>query len=206
MLKLIDFIAQFPLPISIDQQDQPWLIIKDIESIIKSYIQTLDSNFKIENGIAIHKTALIENGVTMKPPLIVGANCKIGANAYFRAGVFLSESVKVGPSTEIKSSVIGRESAIAHMNYVGNSLIGSQVNFEAGSIVANHYNERKEKGVKVIFDGIIHDTGLRKFGAIVGDDSKIGANAVLSPGTILKRNSIVKRLELIEQLSENDNL
>ena len=202
MLKLIDFIAQFPMPISINQQEQPWLIIKDIESIIESYIQTLDSNFIIESGIAIHKTALIENGVTLKAPVVIGANCKIGANAYFRAGVFLNESVKIGPSSEIKSSIIGKESAIAHMNYIGNSLIGNNVNFEAGSIAANHFNERKEKAIKIIYDGIIHETGLRKFGAIVGDNSKIGANAVLSPGTILAKSSIVKRLALIEQLSE----
>ena len=90
--------------------------------------------------------------------------------------------------------------AIAHLNYIGNSLIGRNVNFEAGSIAANHYNERVDKRIRVSFKNQIVDTGLEKFGALVGDNSRIGANAVLSPGTILTKDAIVKRLELIEQL------
>jgi acetyltransferase-like isoleucine patch superfamily enzyme len=73
------------------------------------------------------------------------------------------------------------------------------VNFEAGSIAANHYNERISKRISVLYKSEIIDTGVEKFGSLVGDNSKIGANAVLSPGTILEKNTIVKRLELIEQ-------
>jgi bifunctional N-acetylglucosamine-1-phosphate-uridyltransferase/glucosamine-1-phosphate-acetyltransferase GlmU-like protein len=90
-------------------------------------------------------------------------------------------------------------SGIAHFNFIGDSVIGSNVNFEAGSITANHYNERVEKEISIYFDSQIVITGVVKFGALVGDGSKIGANAVLSPGTILKPGSIVKRLELVDQ-------
>lgn len=202
MIKLSDFIANLPLSRFNKTDETPWNLVRDIKPLIESLFKNLSNEFKIENGIAIHHTAIIEQGVTLKPPLIINANCKISAHAYFREGVYLEEFVKIGPSSEIKSSIICSHSAIAHMNYIGNSIIGSRVNFEAGSIAANHYNERKNKSIQVTYQGKIEDTGLRKFGALVGDDSKIGANAVLSPGTILPKGSVVKRLELIEQLPE----
>ncbi len=202
MIKLSDFITNFPQILYTKQEATPWHLVKNIKEIITALIEELDSDFEIENGIAIHRTAIIEKGVTIKAPIIVSANCKISANSYFREGVFLDEGVKIGPSSEVKSSIICRQSAIAHMNYIGNSIIGSRVNFEGGSIAANHFNERKEKAIKVIYKGVTVDTGLTKFGALVGDDSKIGANAVLSPGTILEKKTIVKRLELIEQIKE----
>ena len=114
--------------------------------------------------------------------------------------MFLDKSVKIGPGSEIKSSIICSGTAIAHLNYVGNSIIGKNVNFEAGSIAANHYNERTDKKIQIAYKNQIIDTGVTKFGALVGDNSKIGANAVLSPGTILPKNSVVSRLELIDQL------
>jgi bifunctional N-acetylglucosamine-1-phosphate-uridyltransferase/glucosamine-1-phosphate-acetyltransferase GlmU-like protein len=129
-------------------------------------------------------------------------NCFVGAHSYFREGVYLGESVKVGASCEIKSSFIGARSSIAHFNYIGNSIIGQDVNFEAGSIAANHYNERISKRIRVKYRSEIIDTASEKFGALVGDHARIGANAVLSPGTILEKNSIVKRLELVEQLKD----
>ncbi|MCS3531573.1 hypothetical protein [Chryseobacterium sp. JUb7] len=74
------------------------------------------------------------------------------------------------------------------------------MNFEAGSICANHFNEREEKNIFVKYNDHIISTDTNKFGSLVGDNSKIGANAVLSPGTILDKKTIVKRLELIEQV------
>jgi UDP-N-acetylglucosamine diphosphorylase / glucose-1-phosphate thymidylyltransferase / UDP-N-acetylgalactosamine diphosphorylase / glucosamine-1-phosphate N-acetyltransferase / galactosamine-1-phosphate N-acetyltransferase len=71
---------------------------------------------------------------------------------------------------------------------------------EAGSVIANHFNERDNKQIPIRYEGKIHDTGVTKFGAVVGDHSRIGANAVLSPGTLLQPKSIVKRLELVEQV------
>lgn len=135
----------------------------------------------------------------MKGTVIISENSFIGANAYLRGPIFLSNSVKVGPSSEIKQSIIFDNTAIAHFNYIGNSIVGQNINFEAGSICANHYNERKDKRFFVTHNHQIIDTKTEKFGSLIGDNSKIGANAVLSPGTILEKNSIVKWLELIEQ-------
>lgn len=200
MINSLDLITNFPISENLFKGKQPWEIIYDLKGIIKNILPTLNETFTIENGIAIHPSAMIEQGVILKPPMIILQDCKIGANAYFREGVILGKGVKIGPSCEIKSSIICSKTAIAHFNYVGNSIIGSRVNFEAGSIAANHYNERTNKEISVLFRDKTINTGVVKFGALVGDDSRIGANAVLSPGTILEKKSIIKRLELVEQI------
>ena len=194
-----DFISNIPEFLKTEQNLAPWELTSNLKNIIEKILPQLATEFKIEDGIAIHKSVIIEKGVTIKKPFIAMENCRIGANAYFREGVFLDKSVKIGPSSEIKSSIICAETAIAHLNYIGNSIIGQKVNFEGGSIAANHYNERTDKRILVKHENTVIDTGVEKFGALVGDDSRIGANAVLSPGTILEKKSIVKRLELIEQ-------
>ena len=179
---------------------QPWEIIDNLENIVLQYLKTIGSDYKVKDRIAIHKTATIEPGVTLKGPLVIGKNSFIGAHAYLRGPIFLGNSVKIGPGSEIKQSIILDRTAIAHFNYIGNSILGQNINFEAGSICANHYNERQDKQIYVKHEHVVIDTKTEKFGALVGDHSKIGANAVLSPGTILEKNSIVKRLELIEQI------
>ena len=181
------------------QNKQPREITNRLPEIIPEPIKNCGENFIIDNNIAVHKTAVIEAGAIVKSPAIIGANCFIGANAYLRGGIFLAEGVKIGTGCEIKSSIIFNQTAIAHFNFIGNSIIGSNVNFEAGAVTANHYNERADKQIEVLYNGKIIKTNTNKFGALVGDNCKIGANAVLSPGTILPQNSIVKRLELVEQ-------
>lgn len=182
------------------QTVQPWEFINNITAIILEKISSLDSGYHFENGNAIHNTAVIEHNVTLKSPVIIGPNCFVGANAYLRGGVWLMDGVRIGTGCEIKSSVVFKNSAIAHFNFIGDSIIGNDVNFEAGSVTANHYNERNDKRIFVKYNEEIIETNAQKFGALVGDHSTIGANAVLSPGTILLKEVNVKRLELIEQI------
>ncbi|MBF4517138.1 LpxA family transferase [Flavobacterium sp. ANB] len=200
MIPIDHFIEDFSATFKGLPQSEPWLITNDLKHIIEKIILTLGDDFVIKDQVAIHKSAIIENNVTIKQPAIIGKNCYIGANAYFREGVYLDESVKIGPGCEIKSSIICSNTAVAHFNYIGNSIIGRNINFEAGSIAANHYNERAIKKISVLYNSEIIETNSDKFGSLIGDNSRIGANAVLSPGTILAKNSIVKRLELIEQV------
>lgn len=198
MINIETYICEFPA--WIDQEGRaPWEIINSLEAILDLRLKNLGQEYVIKGSVAIHKTARVEQGVVFKGQVIISENCFIGANAYLRGPIFLGSAVKIGPSCEIKQSVILSNSATAHFNYVGNSIIGEKVNFEAGSICANHFNERENKRISVIYNNEIIDTKCDKFGALVGDHSKIGANAVLSPGTLLKKGSIVRRLELIEQ-------
>jgi len=181
-------------------EQSPWEITAHLDEIIIALIRTLHNEFEIKGHLAIHKTATIEKGAVIKAPAIIGSHCFVGANAYLRNGVYLNEGVKIGTGCEIKSSIIFSNSTIAHFNFIGDSIIGSNVNFEAGSVTANHYNERTGKQITVLYNGELVSTGVVKFGALVGDDCKIGANAVLSPGTLLLPNTVVKRLELVEQV------
>jgi len=91
------------------------------------------------------------------------------------------------------------DTAIAHLAYVGNSVLGSGVNIEAGAVLANHWNERGGEDVRVRCDGRLLRTGVRKFGALVADGVCIGADAVTSPGTLLPPGAIVPRLGLVAQ-------
>lgn len=179
----------------------PWDITTSATIHILEKIKILSEDYyTIRDHIAIHKNARIEEHVIIKSPAIISDGCFIGAHAYLRGGVFLSEGCSIGPACEIKSSFIMPHAALAHFNFVGDSIIGSKVNMEAGSVIANHYNERTDKEISIVIDGKTFATGINKFGALIGDGTKIGANAVLSPGTILSTNSVVKRLELVEQV------
>jgi len=177
-----------------------WHIVARIQNHIEESLKNLSSNYTIKNNIAIHRLARIEEHVIIKSPAIISENCFIGSHAYLRGGVILLPDVSIGPGCEIKTSILFPKTALAHFNFVGDAILGSNVNMEAGSIIANHYNERENKMIHVLDHGKIIETGVIKFGALVGDGSKIGANAVLSPGTLLPQKSIVKRLELVEQV------
>ncbi len=200
MINIQDYIKSFLSHFPENVNQQPWEIVDNLEEILTNKIQQLSDDYTIEDNVAIHKSATVEKGVTLKGTIIISENCFIGAHAYLRGPIFLANSVIVGPGSEVKQAILFEKSAIAHFNFVGNSLIGKNVNFEAGSICANHYNERIDKNISVKVNDQIISTGVTKFGALVGDDSKIGANAVLSPGTILEQNSIVNRLELVRQI------
>lgn len=198
MITMDRYISKFPT--WIDQEGKaPWEIINGLEGLLDRKLATLTQDYIVKGTVAIHKTAKLEQGVVLKGQIIISENCFIGANAYLRGPLFLGSGVKIGPASEIKQSIILDNSVTAHFNYIGNSIIGQNVNFEAGSICANHFNERGNKNIFVIYMNEFVDTKSDKFGSLVGDHSKIGANAVLSPGTLLKKESIVKRLELIEQ-------
>jgi NDP-sugar pyrophosphorylase family protein len=197
-----DFIKQFSTAFASEKNKLPWEITKELTLILQSMISQLDNNFIVTNGIAVHKSAVIEKAAILKAPVIICENCFIGANAYLRNGVYLGQSSSVGPGCEIKTSIIFNHTEIAHLNFIGDSIIGSNVNFEAGSITANYFNERADKKISILYQSKVLQTGVEKFGSLVGDNSKIGAGAVLSPGTILIPNTVVKRLELIEQINK----
>lgn len=200
MINIDDFIKHFSSTFPGVNNLQPWEITKELSDILRKKIAELDNNFIVKDGIAIHKTAKIEDSVILKAPLIISENCFIGANAYLRNGVYLGKATSVGPGCEVKTSIIFNDTEIAHLNFIGDSIIGSNVNFEAGSITANYFNERTDKKITVLYNSTSIKTSTEKFGSLVGDNCKIGANAVLSPGTILTPGVIVKRLELVEQL------
>src|SRR2546430_6062036 len=109
-------------------------------------------------------------------------------------GVVLDHGVTIGPACEVKRSIVMASSNVAHQSFVGDSLIGSDVNIEAGVVVANHFNELLEQEVRVYVGGQGVRTGVTKVGALIGDHSRVGANAVLTPGTVLPPHSVVAQI------------
>ncbi len=102
MIIIDDFIKDFSQIFPNQKHLQPWDITNNLKDILNEILSHLGEEYKIEDGIAVHQTAIVERGVVMKSPVIVSENCYIGANAYFREGVYLDNSVKVGPGCEIK--------------------------------------------------------------------------------------------------------
>jgi bifunctional N-acetylglucosamine-1-phosphate-uridyltransferase/glucosamine-1-phosphate-acetyltransferase GlmU-like protein len=205
MIEINYFIERFNLLFDDMKARPPWEVAQNTGKILLEKIANLDGDYKIFNQVAIHKSVSIDSNAILKGPAIISPKCFVGAHAYLRGGVFLDENVTLGPGCEVKSSFIFSHTSLAHFNFVGDSLVGSNVNLEAGAVVANHYNERKDKKIFIFIDGKSYATGVEKFGALIGDRTKIGANAVLSPGTILLPNTVVKRLELIDQAKSVDS-
>lgn len=199
MIKTTDYISSFQDSPFHTYNKQPWLLIPELPTLIRREISQLDSAYSIKDEVAIHESATVEAGAILKGPLIIGPECFIAAHAYIRGGVYLQQKVTIGPSCEIKSSVLFSHTSIAHFNFIGDSIIGGQVNFEAGALMANHYNERLDKRIFIRIGESSQDIKVSKFGGVVGDQTRIGANSVLSPGTLLAPGTIIGRLVLIEQ-------
>jgi bifunctional N-acetylglucosamine-1-phosphate-uridyltransferase/glucosamine-1-phosphate-acetyltransferase GlmU-like protein len=199
MIRVSDYIHRFHVLFGNDGQEVPWQITANLTSILRARLATLGSEYVINGDVAVHRLARVNASAMITGPAILSANCFVGPHALLRGGTFLDDEVSVGPGCEIKCSCIFAGSAVAHFNFVGDSILGSRVNLEAGAVIANHYNERSDRLITVTVGGQTYHTGVDKFGALIGDETKIGANAVLSPGTVLPGKSIVKRLELIDQ-------
>lgn len=176
-----------------------WQITQRAAELVGAALHSLDDGYRRDGDIAMHRTAIIENGAVLKGPAIIGPGCFLAAGAYLRGGVFLGEDCVIGPGCELKSSFMFKGSKLAHFNFVGDSILGVDVNLEAGAIIANHRNEWEEKAIRFAFGGRIVEAGVDKFGALVGDHVRIGANAVIAPGAIIGRGMKIPRLTLIDQ-------
>lgn len=177
----------------------PWALVARTPAIVSQLLGELSADeYEIAADIAVHRTAVIEPGAVLKGPLIVGASCFVATGAYLRGGCWLGANCIVGPGAELKTSIVFSGSKLAHFNFVGDSILGTGVNLEAGSIVCNYRNERADKGIHVRIDGQLHPTGCDKFGALIGDQARIGANAVLAPGALIEPGFIVRRGQLLD--------
>lgn len=185
----------------------PWELPVQAPQIVRELLAGLPAGeYAIEGDVAIHRSARIEPGAVLKGPLVLGAGCFVATGAYLRGGNWVDAGCSIGPGVELKSSFVFAGTALAHFNFVGDSVLGAGVNMEAGSIVCNHRNERADKNIRVrIRDGgdgdggALHPTGCEKFGALVGDGARIGANAVIAPGALLLPGRVVARASLLDQ-------
>ncbi|BBK43554.1 glucose-1-phosphate thymidylyltransferase [Allostella vacuolata] len=194
------FIGGFEISAFRTQIDEaPWAITLALADILPRIIQGLTPGFVVQDGIAIHRDAIVEAGAVVKGPAIVSSGCFVAAGAYLRGGVFLDDGCTIGPGCEAKSSILFAGSRLAHLNFVGDSILGADVNCEAGAVIANFRNERADRRIRILHDGQVIDTGVERFGALLGDGVRVGANAVIAPGALLSPGAIVPRLGLVDQ-------
>lgn len=143
----------------------------------------------IGDRVIIGEGTVVEPGAMIKGPAIIGKNCQIRHNAYIRENAIIGDHCVIGNATELKNAFFFNGVQAPHYNYVGDSILGYKAHLGAGVKISNI--KLLPGNVMVEVDGRPTDTGLRKFGALMGDNAEAGCNAVLNPGSILGRGAVV---------------
>ena len=167
----------------------PWDLLQVSEELMARLepqnLGEVEGGATLKGPISIGKGTVVRSGSYIVGPVIIGENCDIGPNCYIRPSTTIGDSCHIGSSVEVKNSIVMRGSKVPHHNYVGDSIIGENCNFGAGTKVANLRLDRMEiKSMEV-------DTKRRKLGAIVGDDVQTGINASLNVGCAIGNNSFI---------------
>lgn len=175
----------------------PWEVLPKIEEFIISLGKTLDKNEYEEKGenIWIAKSAKVAPTAYIAGPAIIGKNAEIRHCAFIRGKAIVGEGAVVGNSTELKNVILFNKVQVPHYNYVGDSILGYKSHMGAGSITSNVKSDKKlvivKNGKKQI------ETGLKKFGAMLGDEVEVGCGSVLNPGTVIGKHTNIYPLSSV---------
>ncbi len=174
-----------------NEEVYPWKTIPKIKSFILNIGKELsqDEYEKLSDDVWVSKKASIYSSACIEGPAIIQEGSQIRHGAFIRGSVIVGKNAVVGNSTELKNSILFDGVQVPHFNYVGDSILGYKSHLGAGSIISNVKSDKSN--VSINFHGEKLDTGLRKFGAVLGDYTEIGCNAVLNPGTIIGRCTTV---------------
>ena len=177
-----DYLSQFTYP---------WEALKGISDYIKTLGPTLDSEIFEQRGenIWVAKSAKVAPTACLNGPLIIDEDAEIRHCAFIRGSAIVGKGSVVGNSTELKNVIIFNSVQVPHYNYVGDSVLGYKSHMGAGSITSNVKSDKTLVVVKDKEEQI--ETGLKKFGAMLGDFVEVGCNSVLNPGTVIGRHSNV---------------
>ena len=174
--------------------EYPWDPLKRLAEYIRTHLQRVQRHqtvgqVHIGPDVSIGEGTVVEHGAMILGPAIIGRNCQIRHNAYIRENVIIGDDCVVGNSCEVKNSVLFNRAAVPHFNYVGDSILGYRAHLGAGAVLSNI--KLAPENIWVEMDGRCIDTGLRKFGALVGDLTDVGCNSVLNPGSIIGRGALI---------------
>lgn len=177
---------------------KPWDIIEANKKLLDYELRekggqvirgVVENNVVIKGSVIIEENALVKSGTYIEGPVFIGEGAQIGPNAYLRAYSIIGKGVKIGASVEVKESVIMENSRIPHLSYIGDSVIGENVNFGAGTLVANlRFDERS---VKVTVKGERINSNRKKLGCFVGGYAKTGINVSILPGVIIGARAMI---------------
>lgn len=177
--------------------EYPWEVLPKIKDFIIELGQTLSSEEynKIGENIWIAKSATVAPTAYINGPTIIGKDAKIRHCAFIRGNAIVGEGCVVGNSTELKNVILFNKVQVPHYNYVGDSILGYRSHMGAGSITSNVKSDKK---LVVVKDGTEKiETGLKKFGAMLGDNVEVGCGSVLNPGTVIGKNSNIYPLSSV---------
>lgn len=170
----------------------PWEVLLYIKDYILEIGPQLDKNIykQIGDDIWIAKSATIAVSAMLNGPLIICEDAEIRHCAFIRGNAIVGKGATVGNSVELKNCILFDEAQTPHFNYIGDSVIGYKSHIGAGGITSNLKSDKTNVVVKSA-DGEKLETGLRKFGAMLGDNVEVGCNSVLNPGTVIGMNTNV---------------
>ena len=177
-----DYLSQFTYP---------WEALKGIKDFILELGPTLDKAEyeEVSENVWVHKTAKVFPSAYLGAPCIIGPETEVRHCAFIRGSALVGAKCVVGNSVELKNVILFDNVQTPHYNYVGDSILGHYSHMGAGSITSN---VKSDKALVVVHNGDEHiETGIKKFGAMLGDHVEVGCNAVCNPGTVIGRNSSV---------------
>ena len=177
--------------------EYPWEVLPKIKDFIIELGQTLnlEEYNKIDENVWIAKSAKVAPTAYINGPAIIGKDAEIRHCAFIRGNAIVGEGCVVGNSTELKNVILFNKVQVPHYNYVGDSILGYCSHMGAGSITSNVKSDKKLVVVKNGNEKI--ETGLKKFGAMLGDNVEVGCGSVLNPGTVIGRNSNIYPLSSV---------
>lgn len=184
----------------------PWEVLPDIHDFILKLGPGLPKELFEETGehIWVAKSAKVAPTACLNGPLIIDEEAEVRHCAFVRGNAIVGKGAVVGNSTELKNVVLFNKVQVPHYNYVGDSVLGFKAHMGAGSITSNVKSDKSLVTVKG--EGIAIETGLKKMGAMLGDNVEVGCNSVLNPGTVIGRNSNVYPTSMVRGVIPADSI
>lgn len=181
----------------LEKYTYPWEVLPHIGEIIEEIAKILPAGEYqlIGKNMYVHKMVKLPPTAAIKGPLLICPDVEVRNGAFLRGNVIVGGGCVIGNSVEIKNSILFDRVQVPHFNYIGDSILGTKAHFGAGSLTSNVKSDKSL--VKVHAEDGDIETGLKKFGAMVGDGAEIGCNSVLNPGTIIGKNSNVYPLSSV---------
>lgn len=194
--KLFD-LSQTQAKTLLNRFQYPWEALPHIKEFILALgpLLSKDEYKEIKENVWAAKSAVIFPTAYLNGPVIIGKNTEVRHGAFIRGSALVGDSAVVGNSTELKNVILFNNVQVPHYNYVGDSILGYRSHMGAGSITSNVKSDKTLVTVK--YQGEKITTGLKKFGAILGDCVEVGCNSVLNPGSIICPNSNIYPLSMV---------
>ena len=184
----------------------PWEVLPEIEKFIIELGKKLpkDEFEEIKENVWVHKTAKIYESAYIQGPTIICKDAEVRHCAFIRGKAIVGENSVVGNSTELKNVILFNKVQVPHYNYVGDSILGYKAHMGAGSITSNVKSDKK----LVIIKNENHkiETGLKKVGAMIGDNVEIGCGSVLNPGTIIGKETNIYPLSSVRGVIPSNSI